>query len=344
MKKLIALLLLSSLALSCLLASCGETESADGESELVSDGTESKPWYSTSTPDEYSNIIVDNSSANDNGESSVPEASAPEVSKPENEASAPEVSQGGSNIGYDSLNKLTGDVFKNAASGYHIAYTKTSALVASACVTNTNIAITAVYDGKVTRFFDALNGMYYHAVSGKYLYPCCEGTFLAGDLNGFNAKYSITFTREGEGVTFVTNDHSGHGIDYGYQAIYSEADKRVYFYDQELYAVELQAACRYYEGSALQGYNGDFAIDEAKLGKYGVASNTKIIIPFEYDLIVTAQTEGVGVYLAVKDGRCYYFSSNGKNLTPDGFDCGSQPFGDRAWVYEDGQGWIIKFN
>ena len=72
----------------------------------------------------------------------------------------------------------------------------------------------------------------------------------------------------------------------------------------------------------------------------------KIIIPFEYDFITTTQTEGqpLGVYLAIKDGKSYYISSEGRNLTPDGFDCGSQPFNDRAWVFNGSQGYIIKFN
>ena len=43
------------------------------------------------------------------------------------------------------------------------------------------------------------------------------------------------------------------------------------------------------------------------------------------------------------DGKTYYFSTDGTNLTPEGFDCGAQPYENRAWVFKDGQGYIIEF-
>ncbi len=353
MKKTIALLLISLLLLSTLLASCGEGEEAEQSIESIqsvpSDAETSKPWYSTSAPDDYSNTIIDNSS--DDVESSTDN----ESSSPDNEQSLPEISQpessstSGDTMTYDELDILDRYDFAKSAIGHQIVYTKTSALNATECMTNVTIGITAIYDGSVTRFFDALNGTYYHALYGRYE-PCddnspdhyCVGGFLGKDYND-----TIEFTRISENeVTFVMNDHAGHAFDCSYNALYCEADKKVYAYDFTLYGVKGLTPCRYYEGSVMSCFDGtDFDIDESKLGKYGVASNEKVIIPFEYDLIITAQgNEDVGVYLAIKDGKSYYFSSDGFNLTPDGFDCGSQPFNDRAWVFEDGQGWIIKFN
>lgn len=336
MKKIISLLLVLLLLISCLLVSCSEGTDGDSSSDASNVTDESKPWYSTSAPDDYSNAVID-PSTDITEESPVPDTSVPDTS-------VPEVSQNETFIGYDSLPKIDGYVFNKAAIGHQTVYTKVSALNATECITNCNVGITAIYDGSVTRFFDAVNGAYYHAVSGKYLYPCCVGSFLAGDLNDFNAKYSITFTRVGETeVTFVMNDHAGHGIDLSYNSLYCESNKKVYAYDQELYRVHGAMPCRMYTGDSESLGSIDASVDESKLLKYGVASNEKVIIPFEYDLIVTAN-ENVGVYLAVKDGRCYYFSSEGRNLTPDGFDCGSQPFNDRAWVFNGSQGYIIKFN
>lgn len=359
MKKLTAAILTLLMLFALVLTSCSEETAEeskpDAESSLAEDELQnisSKPWYDTSAPDDYSNIIIDESSEPNE------ENSLPDISEPKDEASAPDVStdNGPSSNGYDDLPGIDGYNYNRSASGYRIAFTKESALGATECITNVNIRIAAIYDGSVTRFFDAVNGTYYHAVSGKYLYPCCEGTFLAGDLNDWNSDYSITFTRGKDGyneneVVFIMNDHAGHGIDYGYDSVYAEYDKKVYLYDQELYRVTGGAVpCRYYSGETpvLQTYfeDGVFEADKARIGKYGIASNEKVIVPFEYDLILTAQSddENVGVYLAIKDGRSYYFSSDGRNLTPQGFDCGSQPYQNRAWVFEDGQGYIIEFN
>ena len=356
MKKIISFLLVLLLLLSCLLVSCSEGIDGDSSNDASNVTDESKPWYSTSAPDDYSNIIIDPSSDADSDGSqtdgsspatSVPDTSVPDTSVPDTsvpEISLPETSENEILFGYDSLPKIDGYVFNKSAIGHQTVYTKVSALNATECITNCNVGITAIYDGSVTRFFDAVNGTYYHAVSGKYLYPCCEGSFLAGDLNDFNSNYSITFTRVGETeVTFVMNDHAGHGIDFSYNSLYCKSNKKVYAYDQELYRVHGAMPCRLYVGDSESLGSIDANVDESKLLKYGVASNEKVIIPFEYDLIITAN-ENVGVYLAVKDGRCYYFSSEGRNLTPDGFDCGSQPFNDRAWVFNGSQGYIIKFN
>lgn len=353
MKKIISLLLVL-LLISCTVASCAENE-VEESIEASSEGSAeaSKPWYSTSVPDDYSNIIIDPSS---DAEVSTPEVSTPDVSVPDvsgpdvsvPDASTPDESvPSGGTVGYDGLKVFELYDFERSAIGYNVVYTKTSALQAKSCVTHFDIGITAIYDGSVTRFFDAVNGTYYAAVSGKYLYPCCENSFISGDLNDVNWKYSVSFNRPNENeATIVMNGHTGECGGH-YEFVYSATDKRVYAYDSSLYGIKGITPCRYYDGSVMSCFDGaDVDIIEAELGKYGLASNERVIVPFEYDLIATEQNsaESVGVFLAIKDGRCYYFSSEGRNLTPDGFDCGSQPFGDRAWVFDGSQGYIIKFN
>lgn len=278
------------------------------------------------------------------------------------------------NPGYEDLWGVNGYEFSKAAIKYRTAFTKEKAVYATQCVTNQVVGITAIYDGSVTRFFDAVNGAYYHAIPGKFLYPCygpqiilgtepaCGSAFLRGDMYGFDSKSSgsvkdVSFERikdenGADTVKVSYNVHAGHAIELESDLLYCEADSKLYLSDADLCRLASGALpCRFYaSGRALwvDYFEDDdlfVEVDRSKLGKYGVASNQEIIIPFEYDLIVTAQNfEGdLGVYLAVKDGRSYYFSSNGKNLTPNGFDCGSQPFKNRAWVFEDGQGWIIEF-
>lgn len=355
MKRIISLLMLSALLISLVACGGGEESSLPEAESSVPEESEavSKPWYDTSVPDNYVSEIPEDHTSDESSDTDV--SIIPDSSTPDTSFSEDPIGGTASGNGYNDLSSINGYNFARSASGYRIAYTKESALNATECVTNIVLGITAIYDGSVTRFFDAVNGTYYYAASGRYLYPCYEGSFLAGDLNGFNSDYSVTFTRGKDGyneneVTVTLNDHAGHGIEYNYTAIYAEFDKKIYAYDQELYRVIGAISCRYYaaSGSLLEGYDVEtsFSVDEAKLGKYGVASNEGIIIPFEYDMIVTGQnSEGdSGVYLAIKDGRSYYFSSDGTNLTPDGFDCGSQPFGNRAWVFEDGQGYILEFN
>ncbi len=344
MKKLTSILLIFLLGLSCFLASCDTSEETVGDSDSSATTEESKPWYSTSVPDDYSNTIIDNSSKptqeNSDTESSDTESSDTDVSTPSGD------------ITYDDLYKMDRYDFAKAAKGYSIVYTKTSPLQAVECLTSVSGGITAIYDGTVTRFFDAVNGAYYHALHGRYE-PCDlnymdlnPGEFVDGDY-----EQIIRFTRTSENnVTFDLDEFVIPAHDFSYEAVYSEADKKVYVIDLDLSGIKGQMPCRLYtaEKSPLDNFDGTDApdIDESKLGKYGVASDEKIIIPFEYDFITTTQTEGqpLGVYLAIKDGRSYYISSNGTVLTPDGFDCGSQPFNDCAWVFEDGQGYIIKFN
>lgn len=339
MKKLISLLLILMLLLSCFMASCdmsGEVEYSENESVMTE---ESKPSHGSNAPDESSDVISD-ASSNTTQESTTDESSATESSTPAGD------------ITYDDLYKMDRYDFAKAAKGYSIAYTKTSPLQAVECLTSVSGGITAIYDGAVTRFFDAVNGTYYHALYGRYE-PCDlnwmdlnPGEFVDGDY-----EQIIRFTRTSENnVTFDLDEFVISAHDFSYEAVYSEADKRVYVVDLDLSGIKGQMPCRLYtaEKSPLEIFDGTDApvIDDSKLGKYGVASDEKVIIPFEYDFITTTQTEGqtLGVYLAIKDGRSYYISSDGYNLTPEGFDCGSQPFNDRAWVFEDGQGYIIKFN
>jgi hypothetical protein len=315
----------------------GEVEYSENESVMTE---ESKPSHGSNAPDESSDVISD-ASSNTTQESTTDESSATESSTPAGD------------ITYDDLYKMDRYDFAKAAKGYSIAYTKTSPLQAVECLTSVSGGITAIYDGAVTRFFDAVNGTYYHALYGRYE-PCDlnwmdvlnPGEFVDGDY-----EQIIRFTRTSENnVTFDLDEFVISAHDFSYEAVYSEADKRVYVVDLDLSGIKGQMPCRLYtaEKSPLEIFDGTDApvIDESKLGKYGVASDEKVIIPFEYDFITTTQTEGqpLGVYLAIKDGKSYYISSEGRNLTPDGFDCGSQPFNDRAWVFNGSQGYIIKFN
>lgn len=351
MKIFVLIILSVLLCLSMLLSACdgkGDTSSSASEpSETMSDISAESVDESISEDYSTESDLSDDSSLPD-VESLPPEVSEPEVSEPE--TSEPDTKPDG----YDGLMPIPMDDVARAAKSYRVCYTKESALSATDCITNCTIKITAIYDGSVTRFFDAVNGTYYHAVAGKYLYPCCEGTFLAGDLDSHNGNYSIKFARDKDDstiVTYTTNDHDGHGNE-DINAIYCAADQKVYFYDHALYRVDGDGGvvCRYYSGASpldayLQdGYVADI-IDDSAMGKYGIVKNGEIIVPFEYDLILSGQDEeGVGVYMAEKDGKTYYISSDGTVLTPDGFDCGSQPCKNRAWVFDGENGYMLEFN
>lgn len=361
MKKIGLIAFFALLCLALLLCACDKVDNASSV-----DNSSQLPTEDISSPSEAQSGDVlsqpvsapDQSVTSDDGKA--PDASAPDNTSAPDDTSVPDNTGAPDDTstpenkpdGYDGLMPIpVGSV--RAAKGYRIAYTKESPLSATECITNCAVEITAIYDGAVTRFFDAVNGTYYHAVAGKYLYPCCHG-FLAGTRESPNENYSICFSRDKDDrsiVTYTINTHDGHGNDDLY-AIYCESDQKVYFYDYALYRVEGDGAvaCRYYSASSpLDAYIKDGYIIEiieySAIGKYGIVKNGKIIVPFEYDLILSGQDEeGVGVYMAKKNGKTYYIASDGTVLTPDGFDCGSQPYKNRAWVFDGGQGYMLEFN
>ena len=350
MKKVLSLLLL--LLCVVFVTACSDVDIAysDDVSQSSSESTSSNSgnkWYGTSTPDSYVSHGGQTPSQTD---SSVEES---EYSSEISDDSSIESDDLSSGI-LDVEGAVT-DFPDRAATSYRIAFTKESALQATECISNVamDVPVTAVYDGSVTRFFHAVKGSFYHAVPGKYLYPCCNG-FLSGDKNKFNGNYAVMFEFDDEGEVTVTNEHSGHGGIGTVYDFYSEKDGCAFAWFADLdnklllsYIEDNLVICREYlsdQSVSEATENGGFSLDDNQLGKYGLVKNDTVIIPFEYDYMVTSYGENtVGVVMAQKDGRTYYFSTNGTNLTPDGFDCGAQPYNDRAWVYEDGQGYILEF-
>lgn len=348
MKKLIAFMLLSCIIF-CLVACESEQETSEdfeSSSQISQKPEESKPWYDTG-------VSIDNSSQIEVSfpEESMPEESMPEISEPEDESSTTDVPN------TQAIQTITSVFPERAAVGYDIVFTKNSALNALSCYTNPNSEITAVYDGSVTRFFDAITGEYYHTEFGKWTYKCCGG-FYNEEILTENSKW-IRFLFEKDTDVFIKAeiDYHAHG---GGAVInfYSPITAKTYsFHGAEdgylLYEGQGAFICREMKNNydvVTQYSNGSFDVTQVELGKYGLTNNGKVVIPFEYDNMAFYRVDWgdrtdatVGVVVAEKDGRVYYFSTNGTNLTPDGFDCGSEPCGDRAWVYEDGQGWIIKF-
>ncbi len=350
MKKILALITACALLLLALAACANETDessAASGESSAFEQSNVvSKPWYDTSVPESYSSQVAE----------SYPQYEETTAEKEDDESSHPDESFGNKN----ELGEGIVAIPDMGASGYRIVFTKENPINAVECNTNVQIAVTAIYDGSVTRFFGAVNGQFYFAKPGKYLYPCCEG-FCAGDRTAQNGDDWLEFEFDkdsGEFIKYIQAPH-GHGKTNSY-TVYQPSVKKVYGYqDGEaemlyLYPAEGTVICRLLSSSydlETNWKNGTFEFPSDAVGKYGLTYYGEVVIPFEYDYMATYRSMSDAAYgnvyavvLAVKDGRCYYFSNNGTNLTPEGFDCGSQPFGDRAWVFEDGQGWILEFN
>lgn len=351
MKKLLTLITVFALLL-LTLAACtnGNEESSLPEvesSESEQSNAESKPWYDTSVPEGYS--------------SQPPEQSQPEASQDIDESS--QVVDESSQPEQNNENELGEGIIAipdKSASGYRIAFTKENPINAVDCNTNVHIAVTAIYDGSVTRFFGAVKGEFYCAKPGKYLYACCDG-FCAGDKEKIGGESYLEFKFDKDSGAFVSAEELPHGHgSYGSYTVYQPSVQKVYGYQygesEMLYLYEPGGTviCRELKSDydlETNWKNGTMNFPEESLGKYGLIYDGKVVVPFEYDYMAVYRSmsdltygNGVGVVLAEKDGRSYYFSNNGTNLTPDGFDCGSQPFADRAWVFEDGYGWIIEFN
>ena len=358
MKKLISVFL-SCLLLICF-AACGESGENGASSQPENSSAsvpneESKPWYdNVVSTGELSLPQNDNSTGQSTpDEESTPEQSIPEVSLPDEEQSTPDTDS-------NEIESALNGIGLKSASGYRIAFTKESALVAEACFTNTNIGVTAIFDGAVTRFFGAVNGEYYIALYGEYLAPCHDGFYdISSGKRGDFVEFK--FDENGKFISADENNHI-HTDTPNEIVFYSPFNKKAYCYDvysdhSRLFVYEDgegAAICRELMLNCdieADWKNNSLAIDESSLGKYGLVEDGEIIIPFEYDSISTylgqsdlATGNSVGVVRAEKDGRFYYISTSGYLLTPDGFDCGSQPFADRAWVFNGGQGYIIEFN
>ncbi len=354
MKKSILLILALVICLSVLLVSCGEATEAGDTSQ---NNTESSLPPSSETNDSsqttsnwYDNAVSLTPSAPD--EPSQPdEPSVPDEPSQPDEPSIPDEPTQPNEEDKESY-KADGMVFASEAKGYIIVYTKSSALNAVGCETNALSKVTAIYDGSVTRFFNSIDGTYYCAVYGKY-HRTLDDLFISGE--GYNDLVFLKLNFDENGVFVDYSTYTDGLPDHEEMNIYSQFDKMAYVYrpccDSFLYEFKsgVAAICQYYESdySLQEKWDADFdlAIDESKLGKWGVIKDGEIIIPFEYDRICSYQTETEkGVYYAEKDGRAYYISSTGVVLTPEGFTCGSQPFNNRAWVFDGENGYIIEFN
>ena len=327
MKRLITLTLVILLLACCVACGEGDITVSEGESSVGAEqSTESsKPWYETSVPESYSSEAVENSSQAE----SVPEESEPEVSDTSGEAE---------------LRNFKSDIPEKAAKGCKIVFTKNSPVYAEIC--NTAGTVCAIYDGAITRFFNAITGEYYCSEYGKWTEKCCRGFYNE------NRRLWIGFEFDKDYDTFVSSYKSdGHAHGYGLPFnFYLTTDQKTYVYTgdeggYELYYGEGVFICCEWNSSDLSVFeNQTFDTFSESVGrKYGLAENGRVIIPFEYDSIQTYNYDGVGVVVAVKDGKTYYFSTDGTNLTPEGFDCGAQPYENRAWVFKDGQGYIIEF-
>lgn len=310
MKRVLILIVALLLSVFSACAENGNGDQSDTASVAASSVAESsKPYKEWYEDDETSSV---------NGEGSIPsqpEESEEETSEEESEPDEDEPEE-------IEIPEITVGIFKRDAKSQRIAFTKVSALAATQCVTNPDSGVTAIFDGEITRFFGAVKGEFDKAVYGKYLLPDGE-EFALGEI----------------------------GDDYSAKAFFSTVDDAVFYYDGTLsyFTSDSSVVCRKMESDSSLAEdwmdNKPIKIDESTLSKYGVIKNGKTVIPFEYDSITTYATdEEVGVYRCVKEGRTYYLSSSGYNLTPDGFTCGSEPFKNRAWVYEGSQGYILEFN
>ena len=349
MKRLFTLTLVILLLACCVACGEGDITVSEGESSVGAEqSTESsKPWYETSVPESYSSEAVENSSQAE----SVPEESEPEQSEPE--VSEPEESDDEYDWRYSE-----GEISTKAAKGYKVVYTKVKPINALSCYSGSFVI--SVYDGEITRFFDSRTGEFYCSVIGEYVPYPGSGAFCPKDKYREDADVDIP-------MIFFKWDYANNKplyIDYNYYPEIIDSDRyNLYDGDTEIIYIadedgtwyrlggEGLFTCTLWEDLSTKKVYDFFETEahqtfkaELPSKKYGLVTNESIIIPFEYDYMSDIRhCSKAGVVMAVKDGKTYYFASDGTNLTPDGFDCGTEPFADRAWVFKDGQGYIIEF-
>ena len=314
-------------------------------------------------------------------EESLPEESLPEESEPEEslpEESVPEESEPEESFPEESVPEESDDEYEwryskgfvpfSAAKGYKIVYTKVKPINALSCITTDGVA--GVYDGKITRFFDARTGEFYCSEIGKWEPAICgDGFWQVDEETGEKIPHGPTIYFDFETrlvdnryvselvAIYYDRDH-GHGYGSVYN-LYDGDTGIIYYVDADddgasyHFGGEGLFTCTLWEDLSTKKVYDFFETDayqifkeELPSKKFGLVTNESIVIPFEYDYIsnIKRSTFEVGVVMAVKDGKTYYFASDGTNLTPEGFDCGTEPVDNRAWVFKDGYGWIIEFN
>lgn len=254
-----------------------------------------------------------------------------------------------------SIPTYNSEIPAKTAQGYDIVFTKSSALNAKNCETaarynRPECAVTAIYDGSSTHFYNATSGEYYQSERGHWSVVCCGGFYSE------NKSEWIYFEFDKDTDEFlyaVKVDGHAHGFGPTYN-FYVPSTGKTFVCDTN------ETAAKLYEGvgtfictrvsseeEVLDYAANSMETDPPNIdGKYGLVNNGRVVIPFEYDYMESLDdwnVNTVGVVLAIKDGRTYYFSTGGTNLTPEEFDCGSEPVNNRAWVFNDGQGYIIEF-
>ncbi len=333
MQKRFIACVLALLCVCALLASCGSESATEDSSLQESSGQDQSAGTESSDISEENsdNSYQDNSeeTSQDNSEdNSAPEQSEPDISLPEStNDEAPGFN--GSFAAALSLNAV-----ERQGKSFRIAYTKENPTAAKVCVTNPAVAITAIFDGSTTRFFDALSGEYYTILVGDYTVLGSNDSFVSA-----NGKKGIRFTRDQGSMPVWEN------IDDEFSATqpiiyWSQTYKTAYTVMADKDG-KLDIYC-FTESSFVPCISN---------GKYGIVNNGTVLVPFEYDYIQSyqgcaeyASNSNLGVYLAKKDGKTYYITANGTNLTPEGFTCGSVPYGNRAWVFENDHGFVLEFN
>ncbi|MBR5278313.1 MAG: hypothetical protein IKU23_03505, partial [Clostridia bacterium] len=261
---------------------------------------------------------------------------------------------------------IGGKGFKYNATGYEVKLTFADVVNAKNIEVHRTRELVAVYDGKRTHLFNWSTGELIASQDGQFLgYGCDNGGFMEGAPGTINGKRCICY-EERENAFYLDDNHWHEGGADKMPVYFTEDKKTAYFpygendfgYDYGGYSFMDQnnyVACRY--GEMVKDINKSIkkwedVVYTETIGKYGVVFGGETVIPFEFDKIDTYQ--GIrgyndtvipcfGVYRAVKDGKTYYYSTNGTNLTPDGFVCGSQPRENCATVYDGKKLFVIEF-
>lgn len=346
MKKLIASVIVF-LLVSLMLVSCVTTDT--GESSSSPSGVSSQTFApSESGASKPADISGDASSDTTSDETSG-DASGDTSKDPETEGL----------VFYEDLPECSCETAKVMKS-CRISYTKVSPIEAKKAVSDATVSVTAIYDGKITRFFKT-TGDYISSVAGDYT-EHSSGVFYNGDTG-----YSFKTDKDGN-VTMEKIKPFGTGKVSAIN-IYESCTGNVFMLEmseegisayrrkdgQAVAAIEL--ACKngdelgFYNGKLTDcgdtskvRYDGEFHLDSEgmySVGKYGVY-NGKDIVPFEYDLVTGGDS---GVFRAEKDGRVFYFSSDGTRLGSEkGYTVGSDVIGNHAWVFDGTHGYVLAFS
>ena len=244
-------------------------------------------------------------------------------------------------------------------------FTKVDPVYATKVTADGKSKVTAIFDGKYTRFFatkgdyisavpgdytEHYNGIFYNGNTGFEFSEDADGVITSAKTPEFEKRkaFPINIYESSTGNVFMFEEKDNHivirrrgeGLAVAAIDLMCANDRELVVEDGKLVDSE--------NGKKYVLFDGEFHTDNLdpemmySLGKYGVKNGGYDTVPFIYDKVTTGDGS---VFRAEKDGRVYYFAADGTQFgNENGYTAGADVYDGLAWVFDGGDGRVLKFS